>query len=209
MVGPAPSWSGDRGRARHPRPCTYYTRYGHCKFGTNCFYLHVDSLKETEIENLKKDLNKILTLLNAKEKEMKALEEKVNQIEGKVKTFLCTTCESRNSTSSNLTTHTQDTQEEKPFICTQCDYTARTHTVLKRHYSMKHKVTDSWVFPTSSSTLPPIKCDESEECENSDKEFFCNQKFAMHYYTEHQYMFTCDHCHRNLPGPDIMYKLHI
>jgi len=193
--------------ARHPRPCVYHTRFGHCKFGSNCSYLHINTTDDTVIETLKKGLEHMFILLKAKDNEMKALEEKVNKMEDLIKHFPCDVSAFKETTNTGLKTHTHISHkapEEKPFKCGECEYTAKTKTVLKRHYTMKHKVDDSWKYPSSTQK---VKCFE-EDCDISDKEFFFDHDFAMHYYTEHQFMFTCDHCHRPLPGPDTMLELH-
>ena len=77
---------------RHPSNCRYYTRYGYCTFGTSCSFLHVNSERYSDIETLKKDLIYINELLNAKENKIKALEIKVNHIEGQFQVFSCKNC---------------------------------------------------------------------------------------------------------------------
>ena len=71
-------------KSRHPNNCKYHTRLGFCRFGTSCSFLHFNSVKDSDIETLKKDLTNIVKLLNAKQNPIEALEIKVNEMHGQL-----------------------------------------------------------------------------------------------------------------------------
>ena len=190
-------------RARHPRPCTYYSRFGHCKFGTSCSYLH-DTIKETEIEKLKKDLDHVMILLKVKENEMKDLEKKVDMMKDQINKSPCDHCDSNDTPATSATKHMENThqsEEVNNFRCNfgGCRYTARTKTILKRHMTMKHKLDSNFVYPSSA---------EKFQCDECTHEFFLDNTFAIHTYNEHQKGFSCGHCKKNLPGDVDMLEIH-
>lgn len=192
--------------SRHPRPCIYFTRSGHCKFGTACSYLHATNAKDSEVEKIKKDLEQTASLLKAKENEIKMLEERVGKLESLVNQPFCAPGENQDRPKSQLNMHKEITHtptlNTEPIKCEYwtCDYKASTSTVLKRHITMKHKIDESFVYPSST---------EEDECVECGHVFTVNHNFAMHLYKEHKYGFTCDHCHNYLPGDDFMFQIHL
>ena len=71
---------------RHPKNCKYHTRFGYCKFGISCSFLHVNTDKR-DVETLKKDLAYVIKLLNAKDNQIEALEMKANKMEDNFRVF--------------------------------------------------------------------------------------------------------------------------
>ena len=187
--------------SRHPRPCIYFTRSGHCKFGTACSYLHVTNAMDSEVEKMKKDLEQTVSLLKAKENEIKMLEERVGKLESQLNKPSCASSENQVRPNAQLNMHKEITHTQ-PIKCEfwTCDYEASSSTVLKRHITMKHKIDESFVYPSST---------EEDECVECGHVFTVNLNFAMHLYKEHKYGFSCAHCHKYLPGDDLMFQIHL
>ena len=59
---------------RHPRKCTYFSRYSYCKFGEYCRFSH-DKVENRsfgkEIEHLKSEIETLKSIIEAKESEIK------------------------------------------------------------------------------------------------------------------------------------------
>ena len=133
---------------RHPKLCKYHSRYENCVFGTSCSYLHV--YKENEIETLRKDLNNVLALLNAKENEIKALEVKVTKLECQFQVLHCDNCNSNTTIATVFSKHVDTAHEAanipltsslpvpaslppalptgtRPRMCTKCGLPSKGH----------------------------------------------------------------------------------
>ena len=91
---------------RHPKACLYYLRFGRCRFGTRCSYLHPDldqrnNSLASDVEQLKKALEEVVKSLKTKENEIRKLEAKVHTLEvAKLNTvqenYLCSPEQERN-----------------------------------------------------------------------------------------------------------------
>ena len=81
-----------------------------------------------------------------------------------------------------------------------CDFECGTKVELIEHIKMKHSIDKSFMYPTST---------EEAECPECGQIFFIDHNFAMHLYTEHLYIFNCEHCHENIPGDDGYIKIHM
>ena len=113
--------------ARHPKQCKFFLMFGRCKFGESCSYLHVsardivDKAISDEIKTLKMDIETLKT----KNSEIEALIIKVDEFEQHIESL-------------RKESVIKDTLLAK-HKCDECDYEAKTLTVLKRHKTMKHK----------------------------------------------------------------------
>jgi hypothetical protein len=107
-------------------PGLYHMRFGHCRFGSDCSYLHVSSTPETSTNTVKTLENEILKLKETLGKVVAALEN--NEIETKVHEQRIFCLESKSEACVDK------------FKCTQCEYQAVSCTALKSHVTKKHKV---------------------------------------------------------------------
>ena len=216
--------------ARHPRQCKYFFIKGHCSFGDECSYLHCSSTKEgvivNDIKQIQEELQLVKNVLQNKEIEIKNLKDKVERLEIEVKSrqtiqetnFECDICNYTCTSKKTLKSHT--TKKHKKDLLRQeealdspstkeaiskckywtCKYECETKTELIQHISMEHSIDKSFIYPTSI---------EEAECPECSQIFFIDHQFAMHLYTEHLFMFNCDHCHKNIPGDDGYIEIHM
>ena len=96
--------------------------------------------------------------------------------------------------------------EESPTMCEwcYCQFKTSSKSDMIKHVTSAHTITTDFVFPESKVK---IVCPEGEEF--CGKEFFLDQIFALHVYSEHKVGFNCDHCHAFLPGGDEMQEIHM
>ena len=96
--------------------------------------------------------------------------------------------------------------EESPTMCEwcYCQFKTSSKSDMMKHVTSAHTITTDFVFPESKVK---IVCPEGEEF--CGKEFFLDQIFALHVYSEHKVGFNCDHCHAFLPGGDEMQEIHM
>ena len=64
--------------ARHPRPCRYDLKFGHCKFGSDCSFHQNNDFSDDDdrkkvVTKLKETLTNVLLSLKSKENEIKEL----------------------------------------------------------------------------------------------------------------------------------------
>ena len=71
---------------------------------------------------------------------------------------------------------------------------------MTQHINVKHEVDESFVYPNPSEEL---------ECAECGKLFLADHNYARYAYEEHFYAFDCTHCHKHLPGDDLMYCIHM
>ena len=103
--------------------CIYFVKFGQCKFGTGCSYLHVVTSPDSDIVNtikvIQEELKFVTNTLKTKELEIKKLIEKVENLEKIIE-------------SQEIPT------SENEFKCSLCKYSCKSDTVLKRHSSRKN-----------------------------------------------------------------------
>ena len=157
--------------SRHPRLCKFYAQFGRCKFEDNCSYLHISAEEHIEeafrieIENLKSEIK----ALKEKQSELVIIIERLNKLEFEV---------SRIGTKDEAEKIEPNCSSQK-YKCDQCDYEAKTSTVLKRHKTMKHKEKISSQSTSSSELKPSIACVRQElGCRNLVNEY-CNKDTAI------------------------------
>ena len=129
---------------RHPKPCKFFHN-GFCRFGANCSYSHSPPNITTPSD--------ILT------KEITLLRDEVAGLKSQV-ALLSSCLEASNNT-----------VKANALQCDICNYVASSHTVLKRHISMKHKLE---VLRDSLSVSPDLLIEESSSLcvEPSPPQFF-------------------------------------
>jgi hypothetical protein len=154
--------------ARHPRPCNYFARFGSCKFGTSCSYLHSEHTTHIEITNMKETIQQVLNVLQAKEKEITKLEEKINLLEKTVnsmsaETFNCDLCPYKCASSTSLKTHT--TKKHKPEQLRHTSTTQDLNMSLNtpdRNESLPHSEYEDTTNITPFTPCTPFKCEHCE-----------------------------------------------
>ena len=128
-------------KLRHPRFCRFFFQFGKCKFDDDCAYLHESTQTnlDDEIKNLKSEVDQIKSRNTELEKILLSMKSEIAALKE-----VCT--KAGNEPSDN-------------FPCEECDYKASSRTVLKRHTTMKHRVT----FSKNSTPTSSISISESSQ----------------------------------------------
>ena len=62
---------------RHPKICSFFTKYGNCKFGLYCSYGHEKSAMQTKIENLESELQNLTSEIKDLKGQIKLIQQQL------------------------------------------------------------------------------------------------------------------------------------
>ena len=173
-----------KSKLRHPRPCKFFKRYGKCKFGKDCSFLHTPS------KNLEKEIESLKNELKQKDVELIEVKNKLHEIEKKVDTIMrhqSNVTETINvdpKTDSTEETYVKDDIIEDQTVgeiecqlvlklyCDLCNYESTSSKGLNIHKGVKHKENKKQrlnkVEETSDTAIS-----EKEEIIQSKLEAYC------------------------------------
>ena len=81
-----------------------------------------------------------------------------------------------------------------------CRFKDETSIALEQHIQIKHQIDEAYSYPPSAEWIT---------CGDCGDDFSLDDHFARHSYEDHKYSYTCDHCHKHLPGEDNLFCIHI